>query len=138
MLECNNADFPCNNFHAIFSLIGDCILCPSNHHSASVFMMYRNKFRTSLVETNHRNCGWVRLAVKNDTAILNLNLTFELYFKQLKMLEFKLFFCTSFLIMWIEAGRQNFRTTKDMDPRITQCAKHRAMINSSKLKLILI
>ena len=91
MLECNNADFPCNNFHAIFSLIGDCILCPSNHHSASVFMMYRHKFRTSLVETNHRNCGWVRWAVKNDTTILNLNLTFELYFKQLKMLEFKWF-----------------------------------------------
>ena len=52
------------------------------------------------------------------------------------MLGFKLFFCTSFLIMWIEAGRQNFQTTED--PRITQIlehAKNRAMRNSRKSKL---
>ena len=55
----------------------------------------------------------------------------------LNMLGFKLFFCISFLIMWIEAGRQNFRTTDD--PRITQIlkqAKNRAMRNSSKSKLL--
>ena len=52
------------------------------------------------------------------------------------MLGFKLFFCTSFLIMWIEAGRQKFQTTED--PRITQIlehAKNRAMRNSRKSKL---
>ena len=55
----------------------------------------------------------------------------------LNMLGFKLFFCISFLIMWIEAGRQNFRATED--PRITQIlkqAKNRAMRNSRKSKLL--
>ena len=55
----------------------------------------------------------------------------------LKMLGFKLFFSISFLIMWIEADRQNFRTTED--PRITQIlkqAKNRAMRNSCKSKLL--
>ena len=55
------------------------------------------------------------------------------------MLGFKLFFFISFFIVWIEAGKQNFRTTED--PCITQVlkkGKHRAMINSRKLKLILI
>ena len=55
------------------------------------------------------------------------------------MLGFKLYFGMSFFIVWIEADRQNFRTTDD--PRITQIlekGKHRAMINSCKLKLILI
>ena len=53
------------------------------------------------------------------------------------MLGFKLSFCISFLIMWIEADRQNFRTTED--PRITQIlkqAKNRAMRNSRKSKLL--
>ena len=58
---------------------------------------------------------------------------------RLSMLGFKLFFCISFFIVWIEASRQNFQTTED--PRITQIlekGKHCAMINSRKLKLILI
>ena len=54
----------------------------------------------------------------------------------LNMLGFKLFFCISFFIVWIEAGKQNFRTTED--PCILKKGKHRAMINSRKLKLILI
>jgi hypothetical protein len=53
------------------------------------------------------------------------------------MLGFKLFFCISFFVVWIEAGRQHFRTTED--PRIAQIleqAKYRAMLNSRKSKLL--
>ena len=55
----------------------------------------------------------------------------------LNMLGFKLFFCISFFVVWIEAGRQHFRTTED--PRIAQIleqAKYRAMLNSRKSKLL--
>ena len=55
------------------------------------------------------------------------------------MLGFKLFFCISFFYCVDRSTHTKFPTTKD--PRITQIlekGKHYAMINSRKLKMILI
>ena len=82
------------------------------------------------------------LSIRSDSYPKKISFVLQPPFKPnsgLNMLGFKSFVCLSFFIVWIEAGRQNFQTTED--PRITQIlkkAKHRSMINSRKLKLILI